>query len=150
MSFLVIAMLVLLFGLLLPQLRLITAPFRWVLPGAAAVVAIILLVVGVLSNAAPPDRPSNSIYYAMNADTGKAVWASDLTQRDERTSQFFAGATEKGNLADFAYARKSREYTLNAAPPAQLPAPEMSVIEDRSVDGVRTLKCEFLHCDRPV
>jgi len=139
-AFLVIAMLVLLFGLLLPQLRLITAPFKWVLPGASAVVAIILLVVGVLSNAATLNGPSTSIYYALNADTGKAVWASDLTQRDERTSQFFAGAIEKGSLADFAYERKSREYTLNAAPLAKLPAPEMSVIEDKSVDGVRTLR----------
>jgi hypothetical protein len=133
-------MLVLLFGLLLPQLRWIAAPFKWALPGAAAVVAVILLVVGGLTNATTPDGPSNSIYYALNADTGKAVWAGDPTQRDARTSQFFTGAGEKGNLADFAYERKSREYTLNAAPLAQLPAPEMSVIEDNSVDGVRTLK----------
>ncbi len=139
-SFLVVAMLVLLFGLLLPQLRWIAAPCKWALPGAAAVVAIILLVVGALTNAATPDGPSNNIYYAFNADTGKAVWAGDPTQRDQRTSQFLAGASEKGNLADFAYERKSREYTLNPAPLAQLSAPEMSVIEDKSVDGVRTLR----------
>jgi hypothetical protein len=45
-SFLVIALLVLLFGLLLPQLRLITTPFKWAVPGASAVVAIVLLVAG--------------------------------------------------------------------------------------------------------
>jgi hypothetical protein len=139
-SFLVIALLVLLFGLLLPQLRLIGAPFRWLLPGASAAAAIVLLAVGALSNAATEDRPANRIYYAMNADTGKAVWAGDVSQPDDRTSQVFAQATEQGSLADFAYGRKSREYTVTAAPLAQLPAPEMSVVEDKSVDGVRTLK----------
>lgn len=139
-SFMVMALLVLLFGLLLPQLRLISAPFKWVLPGASAVVAIALLVAGAVINVAPAERSFNRIYYALNADTGKAVWASDLTQRDDRSSQFFMGATEKGNLGDFAYARKSREYTLNTAPLAQLPVPELSVVEDKSVDGVRTLK----------
>jgi len=136
---LVIAMVVLFFGLLLP-LRSIDAPFKWVLPGTAAGAAIILLVAGVLTNAGNAERSSNRIYYALNADTGKAVWATDPTGRDARTSQFFAGSEEKGSLADFAYAKTSRQYTINSAPDAQLPAPEMSVLEDKSVDGVRTLR----------
>ncbi len=135
---LLVAMVVLLFGLLLP-LRLIAGPFKWVLPGAAAGAAIILLVAGVLTNAGNAESSSNRIYYALNADTGKAVWASDLTSRDARTSQFFTG-NEKGTLADFAYAKTSRQYTINSAPDAQLPAPEISVLEDKSVDGVRTLR----------
>lgn len=142
-SFMVIALFVLLLGLLLPQLRIIATPFRWVLPGAAAVAAIALLVVGALSTpAAPAVRPTNQIYYALNVDTGKAIWASDLSQPDERTPQLFGGAQTKGNLADFAYKGASRQYTVNTAPVAQLPAPEMSVLEDKSVDGVRTLRMQ--------
>jgi uncharacterized lipoprotein YbaY len=68
------------------------------------------------------------------------MFAGDASQNDQRTAQLLAGATEKGVLADFAYARKSREYTLNPAPVAQLAAPALSVIEDKSVDGVRTIK----------
>lgn len=139
-SFLIIALLVLLFGLLIPQLRLIATPFKWVLPGAAAVAAIGLLIAGVVANATPANKPSNRIFYALNTDTGKANWASDLSQRDERNSQLFGGATEKGSLADFAYGRKSREYTFSAAPAAQLQAPQLSVVEDKTVDGLRTLK----------
>ena len=142
-SFLVIALLVLLFGLLWPQLRLIATPFKWVLPGASAVVAIVLLVAGAVINATPAERSSNRIVYALNADTGKAIFAADTSQGDQRTSQFFIGATEKGTLADFTYARKSRDYTLNPAPVAQLAPPEMSVLEDKSVDGVRTLKMKL-------
>ena len=139
-SFMIVALLVLLFGLLLPQLRLIATPFKWAFPAASAVAAIILLVAGVLLNATPAERQPNRIFYAFNTDTGKAMWASDLSQPDERSPQFFSAATAKGTLADFAYGGKSREYTSAVAPVAPLPAPEVSVIEDTSVDGVRTLK----------
>ena len=139
-SFLVIALLVLLLGLLLPQLRLISLPFKWALPGAAAVAAIVLLVVGVFANAATPDRVGNRIFYAFNADTGKAVWAGDASQPDDRVTRLLAGSTEKGSLADFAYLKKSREYSLNAAPLPQSSSPEISVVDDKSADGIRTLK----------
>ncbi len=136
----VIAMVVLLFGLLLPHFRLITAPFKWVLPGVAVAAAVILLAAGIVTNPVNAERSSNRILYALNADTGKAVWASDLTNRDERTSQFFTGNEVKGTLADFAYAKTSKQYSLSSAPAASLPAPELSVIEDKSVDGVRALR----------
>jgi hypothetical protein len=139
-SFLVIALLVLMLGVLLPQLRLITTPFKWALPGAAAVAAIVLLIAGVLTNATPQDNSQSRIFYAFNADTGKAFFAGDTSQPDPRVQQLFAGSTEKRSLADFAYLKKSRDYSLNAAPLLQQPAPEMSVVEDKSVDGVRTLK----------
>jgi len=137
---LVIALTVLLFGLLMPHLRVILAPFKWVLPGVAVVAAIVLLVAGGLSNYGNSDRQSSSIYYALNTDTGKAVWATDPTRRDERTSALFTGDQEKGTLSDFAYARKSREYALSSAPAAALPAPQMSVLEDKSADGVRAIR----------
>ena len=143
-SFLIIALLVLLFGLLVPQLRLIATPFKWLLPCAAAVAAIVLLIAGAVSNAMPESKPFNRIFYALNTDTGKANWAGDLSQRDERNAQFFGGATEKGSLADFAYGRKSREYTFSAALAAQLAAPQLSVVEDKTVDGVRTLKMRLM------
>lgn len=139
-SMVVIALMVLLFGLLLPHLRLIATPFKWFAPGLSAAAAVVLLVVGVLTTATATEKPFNRIYYAFNADTGKAIWASDLTQRDERTSQFFTGNEEKGTLADFGYGRKSREYTVNPAPVAQLPAPELSVLEKKESDGVQTLR----------
>ncbi|HXQ74643.1 MAG TPA: hypothetical protein VN844_29325, partial [Pyrinomonadaceae bacterium] len=139
-SIVVIALMVLLFGLLLPHLRLIAAPFKWFAPGLSAVAAVVLLVVGVLTTATATEKPFNRIVYALNADNGKAVWASDLTQRDDRTSQFFTGNEAKGTLADFGYGGKSREYTLNPAPLGQLPAPELSVLEKKESDGVQTLR----------
>lgn len=144
-SVVVIALMVLLFGLLLPHLRLIATPFKWFAPGVSAAAAVVLLVAGVLTTASSAtEKPSNQIYYALNTDTGKAVWASDLTQPDERTGQFFTGNEEKGTLTDFTYGGKSRQYTLNPAPVAQLPAPELQVLEKKEIDGVQTLRLRVL------
>lgn len=137
---LIMPLVVLLFGLLLPQLKLIASPFKWALPGAITVAAIVLLVVGVMTNAGGVERPSDTVYYALNADTGKAIWASDLANQDQHAVQFFAGSQQKGSIEDFAYARKSKEYSLNAAPVAPLMAPAMAVLDDKSQDGVRKLR----------
>lgn len=143
-SMVVIGLMVLLFGLLLPHLRLIATPFRWFAPGLSAAAAVVLLVAGVLTTATANEKRSNRIYYALNADTGKAVWASDLSRPDERTGQFFTGNEEKGTLAEFAYSGKSLEYTLNPAPVAPLPAPELQLLEKKEIDGVRTLRMRVL------
>jgi Peptidase family M28 len=135
-----IALPVLLFGLLMPHLRFIAGPFTWVLPGVSLAAAIVLLVVGGLSNYGNTEQQPSRIYYALNTDTGKAVWASDPASRDERASALYTGSEQKGMLADFAYARTSQEYSLSSAPVASLPAPEMSVLEDKSTDGVRAIR----------
>lgn len=143
-SAVVIALMVLLFGLLLPHLRLIATPFKWFAPGVSAAAAVVLLVAGVLTTATATQKRPNRIYYALNTDTGKAVWASDLSQRDERTPQFFTGNEEKGTLADFVYGGQLRQYTLNPAPVAPLPAPELQVLEKKEIDGVQTLRMRVL------
>ena len=81
----------------------------------------------------------NNIYYALNANNGKAVWASDAAHQDPRTSQFLAGG-EKGTLADFAYGNRSRQYLISAAPIASLPEPELALVEDHTVEGVRNVR----------
>jgi hypothetical protein len=137
---LVITLVGLLAGLLVPQLRLVAAPLKWGLPGAAAATGIILLIAGILSHTATAEKPSNQIYYTLNADMRTAFWASDLAQPDGRTAQFFNGVQEKGSLADFAYKRTSRQYSLKTAPLAKWAAPEISVLEDKSAGDGRTLR----------
>jgi hypothetical protein len=137
---LVITLVGLLAGLLVPQLRLVAAPLKWGLPGAAAAAGIILLIAGILSHTATAEKPSNQIYYTLNADMRTAFWASDLAQPDGRTAQFFNGVQEKGSLADFAYKRTSRQYSLKTAPLAEWAAPEVSVLEDKSAGDGRTLR----------
>jgi hypothetical protein len=66
-----------------------------------------------------------------------------LSQGDQRTGLIFNGAEQKGTLADFAYKRTSAQYSLAEAPVLPLAAPEMSVLEDKSADGVRTLRLQL-------
>jgi hypothetical protein len=90
---LLISMVVLLFGLLVPHLRMIAAPMEWGLPGVSIATGIILLVVGASVNRASDYHPLGTIYYALNADSGKAIWARDAARPDQRTSEFFTGET---------------------------------------------------------
>ncbi len=105
---LLIAFIVLLFGLLMPQFRFIIASANWVLPGVTVAAAIVLLVVGGLNKYGNTEQQPSSIYYALNTDTGKAVWPSDPASRDKRAAALFTGGEQMGMLADFAYARTSR------------------------------------------
>lgn len=138
-TFAVITMVVLSLGLLVPHLQLLDSKRRWLLPGVAAVAGLLLLILGSVANYNAPASP-NSLFYAWNVDSGRAVWASDARRRDEWTEQFFSAGEEKGGLADFAYGRTSRQYSLSPAPTASLAAPELSLVEDHTADGVRTLR----------
>src|SRR5262249_27647518 len=118
---LIIAIVGLLLGLLAPHLQLIAAPLKWLLPGGAAVAGLILLVAGALIYADGPQNPrQNTVFYGLNADTGKAVWASDAARPDGWTSQFFSRGTEKGTLPDFVYGNASRQFLKSPAPAASL------------------------------
>ena len=67
----------LLLGLLIPHLDLIARANRWALPGAAAALGLGLLLVGTFTAGFDARHPNpNSILYALNADTGKAIWQS--------------------------------------------------------------------------
>ena len=135
---LIIGLVVLLLGLLVPQLLLIARAWRWWLPGGTAVAGLVLLLAGVIDARGVAASP-NSIYYALNADSGKAVWAGDTAQQDPWMSQFLSGGTQ-GTLADFAYANRSRQYLVSGAPVAALPPPELNLLEDNTVDGVRNVR----------
>jgi hypothetical protein len=135
---LIIALVVLLLGLLVPQLLLITRVSSWWLPGGAALAGLLLLIAGLINSRAGETAPNN-IYYALNANSGKAVWAGDSAQQDPWMSQFISGGTQ-GTLADFAYANRSRQYLVTGAPVVSLPPPEIKLLEENTVDGVRNVR----------
>jgi hypothetical protein len=137
----IIVMVGLLLWLLIPCLQLIAAPRKWLLPGVSAMASLILLVIGSLMYVDGAHNPRrNSVFYGLNADTGKAVWASDGARPDEWTSQFFSGGAEKGTLPDFVYANSSRLFLKGSAPVAPMPAPQLELLEDHTVDGARTMR----------
>lgn len=136
----IMILVVLLLGLLLPHLDLITASNRWLLPGIAVLVSLIFILWGTMTSGFTPERPRpENIFYALNADTGKAVWASTDEQLDNWTSEFFAEGLKRGPISDYIPSTSNR-FSSGPAPVASLPAPEVSLLNESTNNGVRSLR----------
>ena len=79
--------------IMVPQLLLIARAWKWWLPGGVAFAGLLLLFGGLI-DARPGGTSPNNIYYALNADSGKATWAGDVAQQDQWGSQFLSGGTQ--------------------------------------------------------
>ena len=139
------AAIVLMLGLLIPHLDLIARAGRWVLPVATAALALGLLLAGSLSAGFDARHPQpDSILYALNTDTGQAIWVSADEKPDAWTAQFL-GATAKQELGGGPSRRSpSRDFTPGAA--GRAGGPERTVPR-----WPRPRWCADRHdaCDRP-
>ena len=130
---------VLMMGLLIPHLDLIAKPNRWVLPGVAAALGLGLLAVGFLTAGFDARHPRpNSILYALNADTEKAIWQSGDETQDAWTAQFLGADAAEGSVAD--YLGVEADGLHNEAPTVELATPRIELLDDSTRDGVRTLR----------
>jgi hypothetical protein len=121
----------LLMGLLMPQLQKVAAPGRWLCPAVIAVGALALIVAGSLRSTPDSARPrADSLFYSMNVDIGKAVWASADPEPDEWTSQFLTGGIRKELLREYVPPRSS-PFISASAPVMALAAPEAKLLEDQ-------------------
>ncbi len=130
-------------ALLRPQLQVARNIFTGhsqALPLLFAATGTVLLWVGaeVLQPSETNPR-SNSLFYALNADTQTALWASNDRKPDAWTIQFLGEHPQRSALPDFLPV--SPETFLHApAPPTPLPPPVATLQEDRIENGVRTLR----------
>jgi hypothetical protein len=136
----IVILVVLLLGLLLPQLDLLQARSRWLLPGVAVLVSLIFVVWGSWTSGFNRDRPRpTNIFYALNADSGKAVWASTDEPIDNWAADFFTEGVKKGSINDYSPSIWNR-FSSSQAPNAQLPAPEIALVDDKTDNGVRNVR----------
>ncbi len=144
-----IFMVALFLGLLIPQIDLITRTRKWWLPGAAIMVFIVFILVGNLTASFTTEQPRhNAVAYMLNTDTGQATWFSPGRQTDIWTSQFLSAEPEPGYLGElFPLTQRSRlPIVKNEAPVIPLDEPEVEILDDQIVNGVRTLR---LHLSSP-
>jgi hypothetical protein len=142
----IMILVVLLLALLLPLLDLIAAPHRWLLPGIAVLVSLTFIALGSWTSGFNREHPQpTNIFYALNADNGKAVWASTDQQLDKWTEEFFTEGVKKGQLTDYVLSDSNR-FSSGPAQVASLPAPEMSLVNDNTNNGVRSIR---LHVTSP-
>lgn len=132
----------LLLGLFVPQINLMTMRNRWLLPAGLLLLSLSFIVAGSLTAGVSKSRPQrDSIFYGLDAGTGRAVWASADAQPDVWTAQFLPQATRR-NLAEF-FPLRAPELLAAPAPPAPLPAPNVALLADDKHDGVRTLRLQI-------
>jgi len=135
----VAALSALLLGLLVLQFDAVAARRRWLVPAGAAVLALALIAGGALTAGFDAEHPRvGNLFYSLNADTGKAYWASLDDGADEWTEQFFREA--KTAPLEEHFPATGFEYLQADAPAAQLPAPEVAVLGDETRGDVRTLR----------
>jgi Peptidase family M28 len=131
---------VLLFGLLVPYFTLTTSARRWVFPGGAALVGVCLVLLAAFTASFDRRHPqADNVSYVLNTDLGKAVWASTDERPDEWTAQFFKGGAERGSLIEY-IPSNYKGFLKGAAPQLPLAAPELRLLDDRTADGVRTVR----------
>jgi Peptidase family M28 len=128
----------LLLGLLIINFDLVASSFRWLLPAAATLAAICFIVAALLQ---PRQQPkSNEIFYALNADTGKAVWATGDARPDEWTSQFLSGNAATVPLNDYLPWLSRGVFLQQSAPAATLAAPEIKILDDQVQEQTRLIR----------
>lgn len=133
------AAVVLMLGLLIPHLDLVARAGRWVLPGVAAALGLVVLLVGSLTAGFDARHPQpDSIMYALNLDTGRAIWASPDEKPDAWTAQFLGANPRHGSVAD--YLGGTDPWLHAAAPPAALEGPAVRLLDDRCRGGLHTVR----------
>jgi hypothetical protein len=144
MAAVAVVVLVLLFGLLIPQLHLLTRRKSWLLPYVLVSVGAIFVGLGVAASGFNRSQPrQNDVFYGMDADTGKAVWASTDPRPDVWTAQFFGRTPGVGTLEAY-FPGLPRPFMKQEAQAISVAAPEVKVLEDNSHDGVRTLRLKVV------
>lgn len=142
----VMVMVTLLIGLLIPHLALLERPRPVLLPAAAAVLGLGMIVVAALPT--PYDvnqRKANSLFYVLNRDANKAFWASQDAEPDEWTSRFIPLGSTRGPLGDdFPFWPKELyptfQFLKSPATVVALPDPNAEILSDTVADGIRTLR----------
>lgn len=135
-----VVMVVLPASLLAPHFRALTVRRRLLLPALALLLGVGCVCLGLArAGFGPAQRRTNSVFYFLDADAGRANWVSTDATLDAWTSQFFGAGARQENLSSvFPWTRQS---TWQAdAPAASLPVPTVEVVSDTTDGDARTLR----------
>ncbi|HET7269536.1 MAG TPA: hypothetical protein VFI90_00485, partial [Rubrobacter sp.] len=145
-----VALLVLLLGLLSPQLSLVAQAVQQRRLPAAATLLVALMGVGLLLagnaasgyDAAHP-RP-DTLFYTLNADTGEANWATLDPELDQWTKQFLSEGTEKRTVGELYGGDDPTKILTSSAPVAPLQPPKLELLGQEANGATRTLRLHLV------
>jgi hypothetical protein len=135
---------VLLGGLLIPQLDVTMRVRPWWLPALAGAASLALVVTGLATNGVSAARPAfNCLAYGLDRDAGKAFWMSSDAAPDEWTAQFFPPGTPRADVTDF-FPNFRRPCLKAPAPAASLGGADVRVSADSIQNGKRRLSLQII------
>jgi len=136
---LIVVPVTLLLGLLVVNFDLVASSFRWLLPVASTLAAVCFIAVALLQPDFSQQEPkTNEIFYVLNADTGKAVWATADARPDEWTSQFLSANASAVALNELPWLN-GEVFLQQPASAATLTGPEIKVLDDQVQDQTRLI-----------
>ncbi|MBZ5528880.1 MAG: M20/M25/M40 family metallo-hydrolase [Acidobacteriia bacterium] len=133
-------LLALLFMSLAPAIEALLATEGVLLPLNALAAALLFFAAGALFTRYSPDHPQPSmLVYALDADSGKALWASTSFRADSWTQQFVGDSPIRAKLPAFFPPWHQAELLQHDAPVLPLPPPEARLLESTVAADTRTL-----------
>ena len=136
----ILLLLVLLLGLLIPNMEVAVSRMKWRIPAAALLFTVALIAAGLLSSGFDANHPKmSSVFYGLNADRGQAVWASFDSQPNEWTSQFLSSGAQMKPLTELIPTSRA-PFLQSEAPAATLASPELTLIKDEQHGDTRLIQ----------
>jgi hypothetical protein len=133
-----VALLLILLGFLIPQLKVDYNISRYALPIAAILVGVVAFIGGHLTSGYTELRPLQSnVTYCLDMDQKRALWVSTDLKTDEWNKQFFP-APKIDKLKEF-YPDYESTFLQNDAPVIDVTTPGLKILEDRTEKGKRVL-----------
>jgi hypothetical protein len=107
---------------------------------SACVIAFLVFVFAAWSTRYTEAHPKPSMLnYALDANSGKAVWASSAARPDAWTAQFVGSSPASGKLDGFLPSWLPFEFLLHDAPPLSLDGPRADLLKSSATRDSRTL-----------
>jgi hypothetical protein len=137
----------LLFLLLFPFLDTVLESAGKSLPIAALAAALVLCIVAAKTTRYSRTHPKPSLLsYALDADTGKALWTSSANRLDSWTAAYLGSSPSRGKLRDFVPDWYPIDFLQHQAPAIALPPPSAELLLEHTDGATRTL---LLHLSSP-
>ena len=128
------------FFFLFPYLDPVLESSSKVLAILASAAALILCILAAKTTRYSSTHPKPSLLsYALDADTGKALWTSSVSRVDSWTAQYLGNSPSRGKLPDFVPDWYPIDFFQHEAPSVALPPPQAELLEDSTEGGMRTL-----------
>lgn len=138
---------VLLFLLLYPFLEPALHAGSKLVPFLALATAVVLCVFAARATHYSPEHPKPSLLaYALDADSGKAVWTSSVARLDPWTAQYLEKSPTRGKLPDFYPVWYPIDFLQHEAPTLALNPPRAELLQKSSDADSQTL---HLHVTSP-